>query len=264
MRGRIIGWAIAGALSWLAGTAAAAPTPTPTGGTRGQLEAELVQIDNRIVEAQEMLDRIDAGGAFLATDGLAIVVMTRDQLTEAATEMIYREGLGLGGARPHDEVLRRVQQIVSASPRLVEGMRQLLKNDKSRRDVIDRELARLRAKDNAAVQSAAVASSCSLPHSWRIDVTGRGSSNVAVDASGTVSGGGITSGRATLAGSQLTIQWFSQGGGYEVGGRYLVTLDRACNGAGELVLDVLPDGAGDLGIRGGPVTLTSLGKAGPS
>jgi hypothetical protein len=255
MRCRPLAFAIAGAFLWLSVPAQAAGAPDAD---RARFEGELEALDGRIQEAEGLLQRIDRGGVYLVTNGMVVSVVTREQLVEWATDQLYREGAGIGGGQDRAFVLRRVQGAVAGSPRLIASLREALREDRVQRQVVQARLAQLRA----AADSAAVSLACSLPHSWRIDIAGRGSANVTADAAGTVSGAQITTGRATLAGNRLTIQWFARGGQYEVGGRYIVTLDRGCNGTGELVLDVVPTGASELGIRGGPVTFTSIG-AGP-
>lgn len=96
---------------------------------------------------------------------------------------------------------------------------------------------------------------CGFPHGWRVDLAGRGSYVLRVDASGRVvtEGGG----QATLTGNQLTIQVARPDVG--LSGRYRITLEATCSGAGQLTFDSLPAEYAAIGIRPGPVAFISLG-----
>ena len=273
MRHRIIGCAMAGSLLALA--AASQPVAAQDAGDPSSapsqpavkpidqldnLAGELGIVNERVAEADDLLQQIDAGGGYLVSDGLILTVMTAEQLSNAIAERLFLEGTGEVSG---EAVARDVRNTIAGNPRMVASLRAARTSDLARIAVIERQLEHLRNTITTR-PGPQLGSKCSLPHGWRIDVAGRGSSNIVADASGNVSGANITSGKASKSGNRLTITWFSRGGGFEIGGRYIATLDSLCNGSGELVLDIVPDGAGDLGIRGGPITLTSLGAGGPS
>ncbi len=269
MRARIMGWAIAGTLSWLPTPAhpAVAQGSDPTGSpgpieTRAQLfelEREHGELSSRIDQADRLLQQVDAGAMLIPT-GMGMQAVERDRIVEWATDQLAREGMGIGGTVGQQEVLRRVQQWAATGTRLAAALRQARSDDFTRQQAVLDEHARVAERHNA-FNARQIAIGCGFPHSWHM--VGRGSLDLAVDASGNVSGSGGMTGRATLAGNQLTIQWFARTAEGEMAGRYIVALDQTCNGAGEAILDVVPAGAGEVGIRGMPVTFTSLG-AGPS
>lgn len=263
MRG-LVAWALAGLIGCVAWPAIAQRDAA-------DLAYELEILNLRIDDADRLLREAEAGNYLIPT-GPVMVVMSRDRLVEWATDQLYREGAGISEVgqetvnRPiqPDEVggqertLRRVREIVAGTPVVTATLRQARQDDMMRREDVRRELARLNSAGAGPANGA-----CRFPHSWQVRME-NGSVSLAVDASGNVSGSGIATGRATLAGNRLTLQWLAQVTGGEMEGRYIVTLDAACNGAGELVLDRLPPDASQFGIRGGPVTFTSQSAAGPS
>ncbi len=271
MHARMMGWAMAGTLAWFplsARPAAAqdsgqAESADPAYGRvrLGELIGEGIELRARIVEADRLLEQV-AAGAMLVSTGMGMRAMARDRIVEWATEQIYREGTGIGGSLGQQEVLRRVQQWAAIGTRLAAALRQARSADMTREQAVVAEIDRENAAAIAAIRGRerAAASACGFPRRWRIDMPGRGSTEIAADASGNVTGAFFTTASARRAFNQLTITWFARSGGYEIAGRYIVTLDGQCGGSGELVFDVVPSGASDLGIRGGPVTFTSVGS----
>ncbi len=274
---RLMGWAIAGAI-WCCTAPALAQQGDATYSAQS-LRMELEVLDDRINEADRLIQRAEAG-EFLVPTGMSMIVVSRDRLIEWATQQIYLEGTGIAEVgqaavgQPladnqvagQEEVLRRVRRVVAGTRAVLATLREAREDDALQRAQVQHDLAALAgaaAAANQAAPGAAATVTCSFPHTWQVRME-NGSVSLAVDASGNVSGSGITTGRATLVGNQLTLQWFAQAGGGELGGRYIVALDRACNGSGESVLDILPPGASGLGIRGGPVTFTSQSGTGPS
>jgi len=255
-RQRFRGWEIAAALLWLLGPVQ--PVAAQTANAIGSLETELAFVNARIAEADRLLQEL-IWGRYLVPRGIGLAVMTRDQLVEFATEQLYRSGTGIGGAETgQEEALNWVRTAVAGNAVRAAALRQARQDDLSRQVEIRRELDQRRRFAPSAT------SRCGFPYRWRIDISRRGTTDVAVDAAGNVAGVFNTTGRARLVLNQLTINWVSRSGRYEVAGRYIVTLDAACNGAGELVLDIVPAGVPpELDIQGGPVTFTSLGAGSP-
>lgn len=101
----------------------------------------------------------------------------------------------------------------------------------------------------------AVRTHCALPHRWRFDVAGMGSSIWSVDASGKASESGLggARGTASFSGGSIRVDWTT--GAYA--GNFTIALDGACNGTGTLQWTRSPTGPASF-----PVTFTSLGEGG--
>ena len=249
MRHRLFGWAVACVLSWLLSPGQAAAQARIM---IERLQSELEVLNVRIEEADGLLRQIDAGGGYLMGNRMILVVVPRDEVIRWATEHLYNEGTDSGYSVGQAEVLRRVQLWVGRSPGLIAALRQTRQEDVSRRGVVERELASLRA----AQAQAWAAADCGFPRRWRVNLEGRGAYVLGVNLTGNVvtEGGG----QATLIGNQLTIRVARQDVG--LSGRYLVSRDAACNGFGELIFDSLPAEYSTIGIRPGRVTFTNLGR----
>lgn len=233
---------------------------------RRSLETELSKINAYLSGSSRLLERVAAGDYLVGSDDM-LVALSR-------AEIVAKAQNGNAGAFDQGDPLvtfdlaeSRVSMMVRAAARrsamLAEELRQrrqqwLLRRDRIMRDI---EAIRRRAMADADRPGSAYDPNadysiskyaCSLPHRWRFDVQGMGSSTWTVDAAGQAQEAGLGSarGRAQFSGGSLRIEWTT--GAYA--GFYTAALDGDCNGRGTLQWTRSPSGPASF-----PVIFTSLG-----
>lgn len=251
----------------------AVPADTRFQGQDSVLEAELADLEDRINIASTALSRAGAGDILVPFANRSIEAVTREQLANVVTRQVLGDVSENVAVDENDRfvlepahqmaVEARVRDILRQSRELAVGLLRDRAEWTARRDALRAELDR-RARGSAERVAARIAGeqTCGFPHRWQVSMRS-GGALLEVDAAGNLIGSGLRGGGA-LSGNRLTLTWSTQASGGVWRGRFLVTLDASCNGAGELVLDERPQGAAEFGLNGGPVTFTSRGADGPS
>lgn len=235
---------------------------------RGDMTARLERITTELRDINQLLDGVNRGEYLVGSPGM-MVTMTRQDIAGYVTRgrVVLTDPndplhiLGLDGT-PQSRIDHLIRVAADRSAQTAYGLRERRQALWTQRDQLMRSLDADRraaiadvrpgdAYDPNASYSAPQAA-CALPHSWRFDVAGMGSSVWSIDASGKASESGLggARGTASFSSGSIRVDWTT--GAYA--GYFTVSLDADCSGTGTLQWTRSPTGPASF-----PVTFTSLG-----